>query len=127
VPQTAPSDATPEQPILSDTDAHEFAAQALEPYALTTFATEYRVDACTRTGDATAQCSTTITYALNPSNPQSCTLEVMVAAVGSNLESKPWDPTEIEEKNLQSPSGAYGDFGYVDTGQCEAASEASAG
>jgi hypothetical protein len=111
--------------VLSDADALEFAQQALEPYALTTFADNYGVDGCERIDDATSRCSTTIAYALNPSNPQACTLEIIVMAVDSKLGPKPWDPAESEEKTFTSSSGTHGDYQYGDTSQCEAAQQAS--
>lgn len=127
-PTPTPELAPTEPPlVLTDDDALEFAGQALEPYALTTFASDYGLDGCQRIDDGTAECTGTITYAIDPSNPQSCTLAIRVWAAPSKLDQTNWDSDELEEKNLTSSSGNHGDHEYVDTSECESAYQASAG
>jgi hypothetical protein len=59
---------------LPDHDAARLANTALEAWALGRSATAFEVASCSRVDAATAECVTSIQFADNPANPQTCSL-----------------------------------------------------
>jgi hypothetical protein len=125
-PTPEPTTPPDENPTLSDSAAFELADQAVEPYALATFASAGQVVGCDRIDASSAICIAEITYEIVPGNPQGCAVDISVVATTGKVGSKPWAPDELEQKDLQASDGTLGRPELGDTSECEAAYASSA-
>jgi hypothetical protein len=123
----APTSGTgaPDALVLPDDDALYLANVALETWALGRSAVGYQLDGCSRIDPATADCATTIEFADNPTNPQTCSLAITVVAAAPTVgikEPTPADPTlGLETEEYELPSGGYGTYMYGDEAACDQA------
>ena len=114
---------------LPDQDAAQLATTALEAWALGRSATAFEVASCSRVDAATAECVTSIQFADNPANPQTCSLAITVLATELEIgvkEPTPADPAiGFEAEPYRTSNGGWATYRYGDETGCDQAQHIS--